>query len=239
MAAMKATRGRSSEKKAGDKKAREKKELKKVRKISLKQTKKQKKLEAKKEKNAKKATKANKEESDSDVADADQTQLRDRLKARKFRSIWSDLGDSVKQAYADAKGSGKGDSRERQTNLINQVIARRGNKFVFNPEAPILKEIKEREKKKFMQNLKGGDGGNERAQHYFHGNRPPWVGSTCWLLVSMCFPLGSCSVRWGSLGLSLGLIGFLWAPPWVALAPLGGCQSSPGGHWVRRSREAY
>ena len=171
MAAMKATRGRSSEKKAGEKKTREKKEVKKVLKISLKQSKKLKKLEAKKEKKAKKAKKANKEEEDSDVADEAQTQLRDRLKARKFRSVWSELGDSVKQAYAEAKGSGKGDSRERQTNIINQVIARKGKKFVFNPEAPILKEIKEREKKKFMQNLKGGDGGNERAQYYYHGNR--------------------------------------------------------------------
>ena len=92
----------------------------------------------------------------SDESSVDEV-LRDRIKARKFRSIWATLDDQIRKAYTNAKGSGRGDARDVQTKIINQVI-RKNNKgnYVVDDAAPILKEIQQRSKEKYYDSMHEG-----------------------------------------------------------------------------------
>ena len=94
-------------------------------------------------------------------------ELRDRIKARKFRSIWNTLEPSTRVAYSEAKGSGRGDSRELCSKIVNSTVERTdGGKLVINENNPILKEIKQRYTDKYMDDKQGGAHDNNIVNTY-------------------------------------------------------------------------
>ena len=88
----------------------------------------------------------------------DLTELRDRLKARKFDAVFSKLPPFVQKDYEDAKKDKSGSGRSRATALINRTINRTadGKLVVADFSGTFFQEFMQRTKRKFMQKLKHG-----------------------------------------------------------------------------------
>ncbi len=79
-----------------------------------------------------------------------QLEMRDRIKARKFKELWDVLPDSVKLEFDQAGRCRDGTGRQRQTELVNNFIQRKGNKLVTMEHLPEFRELIERYKEKYV-----------------------------------------------------------------------------------------
>ena len=87
-----------------------------------------------------------------DDGDDDDDALRDRIKARRFMDIWDSLSSQTQEAYQTAKGNGRGEKRQQTTQMINNVIQRRGNKLaVVEEEALAPDSLKLKQAKKLKK----------------------------------------------------------------------------------------
>ena len=88
----------------------------------------------------------------------DLTELRDRLKARKFDAVFSKLPPFVQKDYEDAQKDKSGSGRSRITSLINRSIKRTadGKLVLADFSGSFFQEVLQRTKRKFMTKLKHG-----------------------------------------------------------------------------------
>ena len=104
-----------------------------------------------------------------DDDDDDGSELRDRLKSRKFLNMWDDIPSAIRDAYSEAKKKKDGTARAETTRIVNAYISRDSNgKMVANPDHPLFVEIEKRKRSKYMDKAVNGNLG---CNYYAHDKK--------------------------------------------------------------------
>ena len=87
------------------------------------------------------------------------TELRDRMKSRKFEKVFAALPPYIKKEFEEAKADKTGQGRKRQTKLINEAIERKGNgesQLANFDNLAYFREMLTRRKTKYQKKFKHG-----------------------------------------------------------------------------------
>eukprot|EP00969_Alexandrium_andersonii_P361589 15457910-Alexandrium_andersonii.AAC.1 len=81
---------------------------------------------------------------------------RNRVKARKFRSIFDDLPEEIRAAVLEARADKSGKARSKESAIINEVIKSVEGKLTVCTSGPKIKEVLSKGTRKFKTDAAHG-----------------------------------------------------------------------------------